>query len=101
VLGGTPPWVAGPDTYIDQVVSLAGGENVFSDLGALYSSVSPEQLLTRDIDVVLLSGAATFDGALAPGARVVPIGDVLEIPGPGVVSAAHLVAEMLHGRSLR
>lgn len=101
VLGGTPPWVSGPSTYIDEIVSLAGGDNVFSDLDALYAPVSPEQLRTRDIEVVLASTGAAFDPALAPGARVVVTGDILEIPGPDVVEAAYRVAELLHGRSLR
>jgi len=101
VLGGTPPWVSGPGTYIDEIVSLAGGDNVFDDLGALYSAVSPEQLRTRDIDVVLVSGTSTFDARLTPGARVVDVGDALEIPGPGVVDAAYHVAELMRGRSLR
>jgi iron complex transport system substrate-binding protein len=99
VLGGTPPWVAGPGTYIDEVVSLAGGDNVFADLGALYSAVSPEELRTRDIQVVLLSTGATYDRSLTPGARVEVVGDALEIPGPGVVDAAYRVAELLHGPS--
>jgi iron complex transport system substrate-binding protein len=99
VLGGTPPWVAGPGTYIDEIVSLAGGDNVFADLGALYSAVSPEELRIRDIDVVLLSAGATFDRGLTPGTRVELVGDALEIPGPDVVDAAHRVAELLHGRS--
>ncbi len=99
VLGGTPPWVAGPGTYIDEVVSLAGGDNVFADLGALYSAVSPEELRTRDIQVILLSTGATYDRSLTPGARVEVVGDALEIPGPGVVDAAYRVAELLHGRS--
>lgn len=102
VLGGSPPWVAGPGTFIDEIVSLAGGDNVFSDLGALYAPVSPEQLRTRDIDAVLLpGGAATFDASLTPGAREVVVGDALEIPGPHVVDAAYRVAERLHDRSLR
>lgn len=101
VLGGTPPWVAGPGTFIDEIVSLAGGDNVFSDLKVLYSAVSPEQLLTRDIEVVLVSGAGAFDSTLTPTARVADVGDALEIPGPDVVDAAYHVAELLHGRSLR
>ncbi len=100
VLGGTPPWVSGPDTYIDEIVSLVGGDNVFSDLEALYASVSPEQLRTREVDVVLVSSSEGFDASLTPGARVVMVGDILEIPGPDVVSAARHVAELLHGQSL-
>ncbi|MDH3205877.1 MAG: helical backbone metal receptor [Gemmatimonadota bacterium] len=101
VLGGTPPFVSGPGTYIDEIVSLVGGDNVFGDLRMLYSSVSPEELLTRDIEVVLHSGADNFDATLTPGARVIQVGDILEIPGPDVVEAAYYIAEMLHGRSLR
>lgn len=101
VLGGTPPWVAGAGTYIDEVVSLMGGDNVFADLELLYAGVSPEELRTRDVDVVLLSEAGTFDATLAPGARVELVGSALEIPGPGVVEAAYLVAERMHGRKLK
>jgi ABC-type Fe3+-hydroxamate transport system substrate-binding protein len=101
VLGGTPPWVSGPGTYIDQVISMVGGDNVFSDLDALYSAVSPEELLTRRIQVVLVPSLSAFDSSLAPGARVAVVGGVLEIPGPGVVDAAYHVANLLHGRSLR
>lgn len=99
VLGGTPPWVAGPGTYIDELVSLVGGDNAFSDLGSLYAAVSPEELRTRDIEVILLSAGATYDRALTPSARIEHVGDEVEIPGPGVVDAAHRLAELLHGRS--
>jgi len=101
VLGGSPPWVAGPDTYITDVVSIAGGDNVFVDLGRPYASISPEELRTRKIDVVLVSSEGAFDENLVPGARIVVIGEALEMPGPDVVEAAWRVAELLHGRSLR
>jgi iron complex transport system substrate-binding protein len=101
VLGGSPPWVAGPGTYIDEVVSLMGGDNVFADLGSLYAAVSPEELRARDIDVVLVSAPSGFDASLTPGARVEHIGAALEIPGPGVVDAAYLIGEHIHGRKLR
>jgi iron complex transport system substrate-binding protein len=101
VLGGTPPWVAGPGTYIDQVVSLMGGDNAFADLELLYTGVSPEEFRTRSIDVVLVSAAGDFDSALAPAARVEVVGGALEIPGPGVVDAAYLIGEHMHRRTLR
>lgn len=101
VLGGTPPWVAGPGTYIDEVVSLMGGDNAFADLDLLYAGVSPEEFRTRSIDVVLVSDLSGFDPHLAPGARIENVGGALEIPGPGVVEAAYLVGERLHRRTLR
>lgn len=101
VLGGSPPWVTGPGTYIDEVLGLIGGDNVFDDLGALYAAVSPEELRTRRIDVVLVPRRGDFDASLTPGARVVEIGDALELPGPDVVASARRVAELMHGRALR
>jgi len=100
VLGGSPPWVSGPDTYISEILALAGGDNVFSDLGRLYASISPEELRARRIDVVLVPTRGSYDEALTPGARIVEVGDGLELPGPGVVTAAWQVAAAIHGRSL-
>jgi iron complex transport system substrate-binding protein len=101
VVGGTPPWIAGPNTYIDEILGLVGGDNAFDDLQRLYSAVSPEELRAREIDVVLVSEVSEFDATLTPRARIVEIGSVLEIPGPNVVDAAWRVAEFLHGTSLR
>lgn len=97
VMGGTPPWVAGPGTYIHELIELAGGRNAFADLGSLYASVSPEELVARDIDVVLVPDRTRYDPALTPGARVEEVGDDLELPGPGVVRAAQDVAAALRG----
>jgi iron complex transport system substrate-binding protein len=97
VLGGTPPWVAGPGTYIHELVTLAGGDNVFSDLDDLYAAVSPEEIRSRDIEIVLVSGAEAFDTSLAPEARVEVVDAAIEIPGPELAQAAHRLAELIHG----
>jgi iron complex transport system substrate-binding protein len=97
VLGGDPPWVAGPGTYVDEIIRLAGGVNVFSDLGSLYAAVSPEEMVARDIDVVLLQKGSTFDRRLVDGAHIVEVGGALELPGPAVVEAAREVAHALRG----
>ena len=101
LLGGSPPWVAGPDTYIDEILRLAGGRNVFSDLEFLYGPVSPEQIRFHEIDVVLVSDRSQFDAMLTPGARIEEIGNTLEFPGPNVAQAARHVAELLHRDLLR
>ncbi|MGE0158433.1 MAG: ABC transporter substrate-binding protein [Gemmatimonadales bacterium] len=99
VLDGSPPWVAGPGTFIDEVMALMGGDNAFGDLEALYAPVSPEQLRQRSIDVVLLGGTGPFDASLVPGARIERAGAALDLPGPGVVGAARRIGELLHGRA--
>lgn len=100
VLGGTPPWVSGPGTYIHQVITLVGGENVFRDLGSLYSAVSPEEILNRQIDVVLVANESAVDPFLSQDTRIEVFGPALEMPGPGVVEVASRVAELLHGIEL-
>lgn len=97
VLGGTPPWVAGPGTYIHELVTLVGGDNVFADLDALYAPVSPEEVRSRRIEVVLASGVEAFDRSLAPEARIEIVDEGLEIPGPDLAISAHRLAELLHG----
>lgn len=97
VLGGTPPWVAGPGTYIHELVTLVGGDNVFADLGALYAPVSPEEVRSRRIEVVLASGVEAFDRSLAPEARIEIVDEGLEIPGPDLAISALRLAELLHG----
>jgi cobalamin transport system substrate-binding protein len=96
VLGGSPPWVAGPGTYIDQLIRLGGGVNVFDDLGSEYASVSPEELVARHIDVVLTPPGGHLDRSLVPGAAVREVSGALELPGPAVRDAARDVAHLLH-----
>ena len=98
VLGGSPPWVAGPNTYFDELIDLAGGENVFHDLTAPYASVSPEELLSRRIDVVLVSSPSSFERRLAPSARVEVVGGDIDLPGPGLVQVAGDMAEAIRER---
>ena len=97
VLGGTPPWVAGPGTYIHELVTLVGGDNVFADLDALYAPISPEEVRSRRIDVILASGVTAFDPSLAPEARIEIVAEGLEIPGPDLAQSALRLAELLHG----
>ena len=101
MLGGSPPWVSGPGTYISEILALAGGDNVFEDLSNPYQAVSPEELRSREIDIVLVSSAGSYDPALTPTARVEVVGDALQVPGPDVVEAAAAMAEILHGRPVR
>ncbi len=95
LLGGDPPWVAGPGTYIDELMAIAGGKNVFDDLGPLYAPVSMEALLDRDLDLILLSEGLTPPSPLAhvPSAFL-PAS--VEIPGPGLGQAAHDIARLIH-----
>lgn len=96
LLGGTPPWVSGPGTFVSEVIELAGGTNAFQDLPAPWTSVGREEFLVREIDVVLVPDARSIREDLAPNARVVSVGGTLDQPGPDIVRAARLVFDAIH-----
>lgn len=100
ILGGNPPWVAGPRTYIDELLATAGGENSFSDLNALYGPVSPEEFLVRKIDILLAPEGAEV---LLPSGRIplVRVSPALELPGPDLAQATWQLAQILHPEVFR
>jgi iron complex transport system substrate-binding protein len=100
LLGGSPPWVAGPGSYIEELLELAGGINVFSDLSGLYGPVNVEAFLIREIDLIL----APEGGELGIPETDVPIRRVsgsLEIPGPNLAHDAWELASLLHPELFR
>jgi len=96
LVNGTPPWAAGPGTFMDELIRLAGGVNVFSDLDALYAPVSPEELVARGADVILTLNATGLDPRLVRGALVREVGEGVQVPGPGLGASARAVARALH-----
>jgi iron complex transport system substrate-binding protein len=53
VVGRDPLYVAGPGSHIDEMISLAGGINVFYDAPSPYHRVSVEAVLERMPDVII------------------------------------------------
>lgn len=96
LLDGDPPWAAGPDTYIGQLVELAGGDLLPEDLPPLYAQVSPESLVTADIQAVLISGTSELDARLSAGRRIEQIPGWVEVPGPELRQAAWVIARAIH-----
>lgn len=97
VLGGTPPWVAGPGTFVHELLVVVGARNAFGDLGSLYAAVSVEEFVAREVDVVLAPDPGRLDPRVRGRSRVLAVGDALELPGPGVVEAARHLARLLSG----
>jgi iron complex transport system substrate-binding protein len=52
------PWTSGPGTYMDMLISMAGGKNVGASLSSAWAQLSVEELLTQNPDVILLGDAA-------------------------------------------
>ena len=109
--------VAGNASYLNQVLSLAGGENVFGDAVGSYPQVSLEEVMARNPEVIVDIGemgdadratearkqsivalwrrAATVkavkDGHVYPVAA-----DIFVVPGPRAVNAARQIFALLH-----
>jgi len=100
ILGGNPPWVAGPGTFIEELLISAGGVNSFSDLAVLYGPVSPEEFLVREIDLFL---APEGEDVALPSSKVplVRVPQSTELPGPDLAQSALLLASILHPEVFR
>jgi iron complex transport system substrate-binding protein len=109
--------VMGQASYLNEVIEIAGGVNVFRDAPAAYPRVSLEEVLARNPDVIVDMGemgqtigvtdtqkravVALWQrmGTLAAvkAGRVHAVAsDVFVVPGPRVVEAARAFLEMLH-----
>ena len=122
VVGRTPGRIedliaAGGPSYLNEVIEIAGGENIFKDAATAYAKVSLEEVLARDPEVIIDMGemAQTVGVTEAQKRAVVTLwrrypnlkavrnnkvfavaSDVLVVPGPRVVAAAAQVAGLLH-----
>jgi iron complex transport system substrate-binding protein len=61
ILWHDPIWVSGSKTFIDELIRIAGGENVFSDLEG-WKIVSREDIISRNPDVILVSSGSGMGG---------------------------------------
>lgn len=112
VVGRDPLFVAGPGSFLDELVRLAGGENVAADAGAPWAMVSLEAMLARRPEVILDTsenrpgaprGALAGEWARWPFLPAVAAGRVhfvdpalLAIPGPRLGEMAERMARFLH-----
>lgn len=101
VLGGTPPWAAGAGSFVGELLELAGGENAFSDLRRPWAGVSPEALLARGLDVVIMLDGADLDPRLEERLVVRHVDPVVRLPGPRLHDSALEIARALHPEAFR
>lgn len=111
-VGTAPPMTAGPQTFVGQLLGLAGGTSVFDDVRQPWPQVSIEEIVRRDPDAIVLpvfgdDGAARAAALRTlPGWRelravregrvlVVPV-ELMNRPGPGMGRAARLLRDLLH-----
>lgn len=99
VFSQRPMIVAGPGSWVDELLRVAGGDNVVT-AGARYPTVPMEQVRAWAPEVVLDLSWQTGGGDALVGVapRVVRLDDpVLVRPGPRLGEAARRLADALHG----
>lgn len=101
----------GPGSFIDDMITKAGGINIAADAKGSYAQLSPEAIIAKDPEVILL-GSMNFGETpevvrARPGwanitavktGRLIPITneDVISRPGPRVVEGLELIARALY-----
>ena len=101
-----PVMVVGQGSYLDELIGIAGGRNVFHDLTAPSPVVSVEEIARRNPELLITTDASAMRLAAAPAWRAVPavrnrriVRDDPSLTGrPSVVlgSAAVALARLLH-----
>jgi iron complex transport system substrate-binding protein len=105
------PWTSGPGTFIDTLLTMAGGENVGSVLEGDWAQINLEELINQDPDIILLGdflyGGITPDDVAARAGweslsavqneQVFPFDDnIVGRPGPRLVEGLEELAKTLH-----
>lgn len=105
------PWTAGPNTFVDTLIGLAGGNNLGSTLTGEWVQISIEALIAQDPEIILLGDAAW--GGVTPesvalrtgwealsavkAGKVYPFDDnLVSRPGPRLILGLETLAEFFH-----
>jgi ABC-type Fe3+-hydroxamate transport system substrate-binding protein len=110
-VGYPPAFTIGSGSYLDELISIAGGRNVFGDLPAPSPRVSLEAIIARDpVLIIYPVGALDSARSVGPGERpgwsnlrAVRDSAVVTVPsavvhrlGPRIGMAARLLAVAIH-----
>jgi len=104
------PWTTGSGTFIDYIISEAGGTNAASALEGDFAQISSEELIAVNPDIILLAdapyGTTAESVAERPGWDVItavennalyPIDpNTMSVPGPRLVEALEVTARLMH-----
>jgi iron complex transport system substrate-binding protein len=113
---------AGPKSYHDELITLAGGRNILADSPVSYVKVLHEELLARKPEVIIDMGEHADASGIAPeqikkeialwrrfatvpavrnGRVHIVANAIYVVPGPRVVECARQLARFLHPEAFR
>jgi iron complex transport system substrate-binding protein len=106
----TKPYTSGPSTFIDLVITLAGGKNIGGALKDAFAQISSEELVNQNPDIIVLGdalyGVTAESVAQRPGwdvlnavknNQVFPFDDnLISRPGPRLIDGLEQMAKLIH-----
>ncbi len=109
------PFTAGANTFIDLLITQAGGANIGANLKGNYPQVSQEELLAQDPDIILLGdaayGATPDQVAARPGWSIIKAvkknqvfavdDNLISRPGPRLVDGLETLAKLIHPEAFK
>ena len=116
VVFNDPPMTAGPNTFITQLIGVAGGESIFPDVRQPWPTVAMEEIVRRAPDLVVVPQGEFATNALAQlreragwrdvgavrAGRVVAVpANLLNRPGPHIGEAARTLRAAFHPERAR
>lgn len=104
------PWTTGPGTFMDMMITKAGGVNIGGALSESYAQISVEEIVLQNPDFIILGDAAFGVTVESIGQRagwgdltavqegnIVPFDDNLASrPGPRLVNGLEELLKILH-----
>lgn len=109
VLLDLPGFTAGKQSFLNDLIRLAGGLNVAGDIKQAYPNLGSESILSADPDIIIVARAARFGSDITrlepwrslravKERRVLrpPSDDILERNGPRIVEGLEWLSRALH-----
>ena len=106
------PWTAGPGSFIDSLITMAGGENIGAKAGSAWAKMSIEEVVNSDPDIIILptkhgtaftppealKGHPTWQKITAvKGGRIFTIDDdLVSRYGPRIILGLEEMAKIIH-----
>lgn len=108
IVGSNPLIVAGRETFINDIILFAGGDNIAKDANGAYPQYSLEKLLKEDPECIIIPKGIIRREEFIRDSRWQKLGavknnrlffiepDIISRPGPRVVEAVERIAKFLY-----
>jgi len=106
------PWTAGPGSFANSLINMAGGQNIAAQTQGAWIQLSIEEIVRSDPQIILVDtshGTAVISKAelkehpiwremtAVKQDRIYPVdGDLVNRPGPRIVQGLERIAEIIH-----